>query len=131
MDLAELRAAAARLGFVLMPADPAPEVLDEIHLVKEFSHDALRVRYRAMVAVAEKLGPGSPRTDGGTFYFAGHPFTARDLLGRVMRNLDSTAPRYGAMRWVLARELFGTGSTVSNAICREFGYDPDEKVKPR
>ncbi|WP_200876317.1 hypothetical protein SGO26_30485 (plasmid) [Cupriavidus metallidurans] len=61
---------------------------------------------------------------------ADNTFKERDLLERAMRNLRAIAPRRGEIRWVLVHQLFSTGSTVSAAICREFGYDPDEKVKP-
>lgn len=32
--------------------------------------------------------------------------------------------------WARVKDLFGHGSTVSAAICRKYGFDPDEEFKP-
>lgn len=68
--------------------------------------------------------------DKSTITLAGIAFERRGLLERAMRNLRTMAPRRGEVRSVLVGRLFGTGSTVSAALCREFGYDPEEKVWP-
>ena len=67
---------------------------------------------------------------GGAINLGGRTFNERDLLERALGNLRSFAPRHGEVRWVLVGQLFGTGSTVSAAMCRQFGYDPDERVRP-
>lgn len=32
-------------------------------------------------------------------------------------------------RWVVIQEAFGLGSTYACQLCREFGFDPDEKIR--
>lgn len=60
---------------------------------------------------------------------AGHTFDERDLIGRVMRNLRPRRGERNVQRWVLVHNTFGVGSTVSRALCVEFGMDPDEVIK--
>jgi DNA gyrase/topoisomerase IV subunit B len=59
-----------------------------------------------------------------------HEFDERDLIERVMRNMQGTS-RYGTPRWVLVRDAFGVGSTVANALCHEFDLNPDDELKKR
>lgn len=42
-------------GFVLMPSDPTPEMLEEICLTKGFTENALRARYAALIAAGQKV----------------------------------------------------------------------------
>lgn len=56
---------------------------------------------------------------------AGHPFEERRLLMSVMRTMRSPT-RYKQQRWVIVMSVFCVGSTVAYAMCREFGFDPDE-----
>lgn len=60
-----------------------------------------------------------------TMVLSGVSLTQRDLLAGVMRNI-APKKRQGSPRWALVRDTFGNGSGVSCALCREFGYDPDE-----
>ena len=62
---------------------------------------------------------------------AGCEFTERELLERVMRSMEGKR-RGGYMnqRWILVKSVFGCGSGVAYALCREFGLDPDEELKP-
>lgn len=56
----------------------------------------------------------------------------RDLIRRVIRNLKGPSKyrsKHGAARWVLVRDAFAVGSGVANALCREFGFDPDENIR--
>lgn len=39
-------------GYAIVPVEPTPEMLAEIHLVESFTGTALRARYRAMLAAA-------------------------------------------------------------------------------
>lgn len=57
-----------------------------------------------------------------------HEFDERELLGRVMRCMRGPT-RYGTPRWVVVMNTFGFGSTVANAMCHEFGLDPDDMLK--
>lgn len=57
-----------------------------------------------------------------------HEFDERDLLGRAMRNMRAPT-RIPQVRWALVMKTFGVGSTVAQALCREFGLDPDDEVR--
>lgn len=55
-----------------------------------------------------------------------------DLIERVVRNVKGPSKyrsKYGTARWVLVRDAFGVGSGVANALCRKYGFDPDENLK--
>ena len=61
---------------------------------------------------------------------AGHQFNERDLIGRVMRNAKPVRRKgSGIYRWSWVRDQFGVGSTVAQALCQEFGLDPDDMVR--
>lgn len=49
-------------GWKLVPAEPTPEMLAEIHLVEHFSEQALQARYKAMLSAAPQ--PGGPEQCG-------------------------------------------------------------------
>lgn len=56
----------------------------------------------------------------------------RDLIRSVIRNLEGPSKyrsKHGTARWVLVRDAFAVGSGVANALCREFGFDPDENLR--
>lgn len=56
----------------------------------------------------------------------------RELIERVVRNVKGPSKhhsKYGTARWVLVRDAFGVGSGVATALCREFGFDPDENLR--
>lgn len=58
-----------------------------------------------------------------------HEFEERDLIRRVLLNLPrATGRKPRQFRWVVVRDLFGVGSTVANALCREFDMDPEEMI---
>ena len=55
-----------------------------------------------------------------------------DLIGRVVRNVKGPSKyrsKYGTARWVLVKEAFGVGSGVATALCRRYGFDPDENLR--
>lgn len=63
---------------------------------------------------------------------SGVEITERELIERVVRNVKGPSKyrsKYGTARWVLVRDAFGVGSGVANALCLEFGFDPDENLK--
>ena len=63
---------------------------------------------------------------------SGVEITERELIERVVRNVKGPSKyrsKYGTARWVLVRDAFGVGSGVANALCREFGFDPDENLR--
>ena len=55
-----------------------------------------------------------------------------DLIERVVRNVKGPSryrSKYGTARWVLVRDAFGVGSGVACALCRKYGFDPDENLR--
>lgn len=55
-----------------------------------------------------------------------------DLIERVVRNVQGPSKyrnKYGTPRWALVRDAFGVGSGVATALCRRYGFDPDECLK--
>jgi len=60
---------------------------------------------------------------------AGHEFIDRKLVERAVRNMCPLRGERNKQRWVLAMRLFGVGSTVAYALCREFNLDPEEIIK--
>lgn len=54
-----------------------------------------------------------------------------DLLRSAVRVARPTRGRGKQPRWVGVMDTFTLGSTYSYALCRRFGYDPDEMVNPR
>ena len=59
---------------------------------------------------------------------AGHEYEERAMVRRVLLNMRGTT-RYGQYRWSEVAYLFGMGSTVARALCREFDLDPYEVLK--
>lgn len=55
------------------------------------------------------------------------PTTHRDL---VMRAVINARVRHGVSRarWACVRDVFGCGSTLAWALCREFGLNPDDTL---
>ena len=56
------------------------------------------------------------------------PYEERELIQRAIRKARPFAR--AEPRWVMVKRIFGTGSTVSAAICTRYGFDPDKEVKP-
>ena len=56
-----------------------------------------------------------------------HGKSDEDLLRDAVR---CARPRYRAgPRWAAVMETFALGSSYSFALCRRFGFDPEEKIK--
>lgn len=56
----------------------------------------------------------------------------RDLIRSAIRNLQGPSKyrsKHGQFRWALVRDAFGVGSGVASALCREFGFDPEEMIR--
>ena len=56
----------------------------------------------------------------------------RDLIRQAIRNVKGPSKyrsKYGAPRWSLVRDTFCVGSGVATALCREFGFDPEEMIR--
>jgi hypothetical protein len=68
----------------------------------------------------------------GKITLSGCELKLRDLIEGVVRNVEGPSKyrnKYGSPRWALVRDAFGVGSGVATALCREFGYDPDEYLR--
>jgi len=63
----------------------------------------------------------------GTLNLAGHAYEERRLLAYVMKYMRSPT-RHKQKRWVVVMGMFGVGSTVAHALCREFDLDPDDDL---
>ncbi|WP_346394610.1 hypothetical protein [Pseudomonas syringae] len=63
-----------------------------------------------------------------TIKLSGCEFTEDDLLRRAVRAVGGSR-RNTMPRWALVRDAFGCGSGVGTALCRRFGYDPEEILK--
>jgi hypothetical protein len=61
---------------------------------------------------------------------AGHEFNEVTLIHNVMRNIHPVFTEgYGCYMWVKVMRTFGVGSTVAKALCEEFGFDPEMRVR--
>ena len=56
------------------------------------------------------------------------PYEERELIQRAIRQARPFA--HAEPRWAMVKRIFGTGSTVSAAICTRYGFDPDKEVQP-
>jgi len=55
-----------------------------------------------------------------------------DLLEALLRTIVMARPaKDSAPRWVGVSEATGHGATVSIALCKWAGLDPDEEMEPR
>ncbi|WP_023628637.1 hypothetical protein [Pseudomonas soli] len=62
-----------------------------------------------------------------TITLSGCEFTEDDLLRKAVRMANGTSRRK-TQRWVLMKDVFCCGSGVAHALCRRFGFDPDEEL---
>ena len=54
------------------------------------------------------------------------------LIRQVVRNVQGPSKyryKHGTPRWALVRDAFGVGSGVASALCRRYGFDPDECLR--
>lgn len=60
---------------------------------------------------------------------AGHQFSERDLIERVMRQAHPVKTKgCGQYRWEWVMRRFAFGSTVARSMCKEFNLNPDDMV---
>lgn len=67
-------------------------------------------------------------TPSRTIKLSGCEFTEDALLRRAVRAVRGNR-RNTLQRWALVRDAFGCGSGVATALCRRFGFDPEEILK--
>lgn len=99
---------------------------DEINQFRG-EHDALQQRLNAADQRIDELEPQP--IESRKITLSGCEFSEQELIGRAVRAASGTH-RQGTQRWVAMKAAFGCGSGVANALCRRFGFDPDEVVKP-
>ncbi|MCZ9639593.1 MULTISPECIES: hypothetical protein [Pseudomonas] len=63
-----------------------------------------------------------------TIALSGCEFTEDDLLRTAVRMVRGTT-RMKRPRWALMMDAFCCGSGVAQALCRRFGFDPDEGLR--
>lgn len=57
-------------------------------------------------------------------------FADIELLRRAVQSARHHSRRGRHPRYVAVMSVFGLGSTYAAALCRRFGFDPDEEVRP-
>lgn len=106
---------------------PVQYVLGETFDRMKAERDALQLRLNAADQRIDALE--SQLIESRKITLSGCEFSENELIGRAVRAASGTHRR-GTQRWVAMKDAFGCGSGVANALCRRFGFDPDEMVKP-
>ncbi|MDC6536603.1 hypothetical protein LN429_15975 [Pseudomonas syringae] len=93
--------------------------------------DALQRRMNAADQIIDDLQTQLAGSDSKSrmITLSGCEFSEHELLHTAVRMVTGTSRR-GTQRWVAMKDAFCCGSGVAHALCRRFGYDPDETVKP-
>ncbi|WP_285355411.1 hypothetical protein [Pseudomonas sp. lyk4-R2A-10] len=89
--------------------------------------DALQQRLNAADQRIDELT--TRQAESRTISLSGCEFTEDELVGKAVRAVTGTSRR-GTLRWVAMKDAFCVGSGVAHALCRRFGFDPDETVQP-
>ena len=104
------------------------ELVDIAHVIRlTAERDALQLRLNVADQRIDELV--SQLIESRKITLSGCEFSEHELIGRAVRAASGTHRR-GTQRWVAMKDAFGCGSGVANALCRRFGFDPDEMVKP-
>lgn len=102
-----------------------PDAAEVARLIAE--RNALQQRLNAADQRIDELTAQQP--ESRVITLSGCEFTEHDLLHTAVRMVTGTSRR-GTQRWVAMKDAFCCGSGVAHALCRRFGFDPDETVKP-
>lgn len=89
--------------------------------------DALQERLNAADQRIDELT--AQQVESRVITLSGCEFSEHELLRTAARMVTGTSRR-GTLRWVAMKDAFCCGSGVAHALCRRFGFDPDETVKP-
>lgn len=89
--------------------------------------DALQLRLNAADQRIDELT--AQQAESRMITLSGCEFSEHELLRTAVRMVTGTSRR-GTLRWVAMKDAFCCGSGVAHALCRRFGFDPDETVKP-
>lgn len=112
---------------------PTPYKPDSVLLEESMAREqALQRRLNAadqpIEDLKKQLAPANS-TESRMITLSGCEFSEYELICAAVRIVTGTSRR-GALRWVAMMDAFYCGSGVAHALCRRFGYDPDETVKP-
>ena len=139
-----------QMWFEAMAAAPAPPIpadsvdfgIDERSVrVSQEAYSIFLAREAAgrekIEALQQRLNAADQRIDELTaqqaesrmITLSGCEFSEHELLHTAVRMVTGTSRR-GTQRWVAMKDAFCCGSGVAHALCRRFGFDPDETVKP-
>jgi hypothetical protein len=94
--------------------------------------DALQHRMNAADQTIDDLKAqlaAANSTESRMITLSGCEFSEHELIRTAVRMVTGTSRR-GTQRWVAMKDAFCCGSGVAHALCRRFGFDPDETVKP-
>ena len=106
---------------------PVQYVLGETFERMKAERDALQLRLNAADQRIDELT--AQQAESRIITLSGCDFSEHDLIRTAVRMVTGTSLR-GTQRWVAMKDAFCCGSGVAHALCRRFGYDPDETVKP-
>lgn len=115
------------------PPVTAAEELDAVlhwrdkHTQAIKERDALQQRLNAADQRIDELT--AQHAESRVITLSGCDFSEHELLRTAVRMVTGTSRR-GTQRWVAMKDAFCCGSGVAHALCRRFGYDPEEMVKP-
>ncbi|WP_242487278.1 hypothetical protein [Pseudomonas sp. TH15] len=122
------------------PAAPATaaEELDAVlhwrekHATAIKERDALQLRLNAADQTIDDLKAqlaAANLTESRMITLSGCEFSEHELISTAVRMVTGTSRR-DTQRWLAMKDAFCCGSGVAHALCRRFGFDPDETVKP-
>ncbi|WP_456021537.1 hypothetical protein [Pseudomonas protegens] len=97
------------------------------HAIAIKERDALLLRLNAADQRLDELG--TQLAESRMITLSGCEFSEHELIRTAVRMVTGTSRR-GTQRWVAMKDAFCCGSGVAHPLCRRFGYDPDEMVKP-
>jgi hypothetical protein len=97
------------------------------HAIAIKERDALQQRLIAADQRIDELT--AQQAESRMITLSGCEFSEHDLLHTAVCMVTGTSRR-GTQRWVAMKYAFCCGSGVAHALCRRFGFDPDETVKP-
>ncbi len=104
------------------------ELVDRAHVIRlQAERDALQLRLNAADQRIDELT--AQKAESRMITLSGCEFSEHELLRTAVRMVTGTSRR-GTQRWVAMKDAFCCGSGVAHALCRRFGFDPDETVKP-
>lgn len=116
----EIKAREAALQLLLNERD------EQVHSLEQRRYAEQQAREAAERQVDELT---AQQAESRVITLSGREFSEHELLRTAVRMVTGTSRR-GTLRWVAMKDAFCCGSGVAHALCRRYGFDPDETVKP-